>query len=519
MRRTRHPFRFPDRSGRRPRRAARGFTLVEVLLAAVIIALGVLGLGAVFAGAISQQQRSSQVTLSVGVTRNAEAMLSREFGRLTGQDLVNGDIQEGVWYALPMRNDVDPALTVDPLQLGNLYFADSAPGIALFTNTVDPATGLPAIGGAAALGRGNYTAGSGFAPPPFGGQEGIKALPHERISPSPALQVTIQTAIAPGVPPGPGFPREITFSIDQSGAQMDLESDTPDADFPPTVRFESTGFAASGSTLEMYLAPLNSVPPGGVGAGAPAFISSFNISPPLEVNEFITSITISDYEWRNDRLVSLNDRLTSVEDASFPRGRRPILGFTGLFRSLGNTSQLAVLTYSLRPQSRPDLGRDDFPFLPRETSDDIASGQNSSDSTGSMLRLMTDLTFGFDEDREQYYLQLETDDLDTRGWLLDPGQVLMMRGAETTPPEPGSDVAVRVVSIQDVRDDDGETTGAVRGYLDRSPRVGGESPLRNINQTTTIDMFALFDTIESRSDGTLWTVKPVEFRIFQITGQ
>jgi len=113
----------------------RGFTLIEVLMAAFVMAIGVLGLTALFAGAARQQQVSSQTTRSVAHARSAEAFLANRFGPIerldqdpelrlgncipkNGQGEDDNVIQNDQWYALP-RNEQDGSISVNPEESKN----------------------------------------------------------------------------------------------------------------------------------------------------------------------------------------------------------------------------------------------------------------------------------------------------------------------------------------------------------------------------------------------------------------
>ena len=68
--------------------ARRGFTLIEILIAATVLGLGVLGIAALFAGAARQQQIAFDQSSTQRVTNNIDALLSDRFERFGGGALV-----------------------------------------------------------------------------------------------------------------------------------------------------------------------------------------------------------------------------------------------------------------------------------------------------------------------------------------------------------------------------------------------------------------------------------------------
>lgn len=124
-------------------RRSRGFTLIEVLMAAFVLAIGVLGLTALFAGAARQQQLSSQTTRSVSAARSADAFIAERFGPIAdieGNTVLqrgtaippNGqtpatDIVPDQWYVIPRSTDgslsLNPREAVSGWQNTSLFVA------------------------------------------------------------------------------------------------------------------------------------------------------------------------------------------------------------------------------------------------------------------------------------------------------------------------------------------------------------------------------------------------------------
>jgi hypothetical protein len=184
---------------------------------------------------------------------------------------------------------------------------------------------------------------------------------------------------------------------------------------------------------------------------------------------------------------------------------------------------MAIITYSLRAVDRPRGSANILPFVPPEEPNDVANEE-------SLVRAV-EVELGFDDTRDQYYLLVEEGDLEDDGWVIEPGQILFMADSDACPnavnpmqSRPGADAPVRVLSQQELVDAGGDVT--VRGYLDDSPRfANGRSPLScftsqiDENARARIRVYGLFPTIRSESTQTEWRLRPVEVRIFQLSGE
>ncbi|MCA9312498.1 MAG: prepilin-type N-terminal cleavage/methylation domain-containing protein, partial [Phycisphaerales bacterium] len=99
-----------------PSAGHKGFTLLEVLMAAIIISLGVLGITALFAGAARQQQIASEMTRSVISSKNAEAIIAPTFGQLAASepDILADFYPPDQWVPVFMERDDHYLTTADP---------------------------------------------------------------------------------------------------------------------------------------------------------------------------------------------------------------------------------------------------------------------------------------------------------------------------------------------------------------------------------------------------------------------
>lgn len=512
-------------------RTRQGFTLIEVMLAVVIIGLGVLGLSALFAGAASQQRRSIEDNLAVASARNAEALMSRSLGEIQGPDVAEFTINNLFGQWLPTRSVSadgrdDQSLTplVFPVGGGTshgLFALVDSPELTLYTAPNDPAGMIARVG-------------KGVSTDPFFEQYPVESIPDRWLQPtSVAIRVTVkrrEIEEVGGVPQPEMETTRVHMLLPADNLPDDLRRDPylkivledpdPPYFYPTPIDHDTANESLIiGSSVPLMLVNLAYVP---MAERRDAAIEAFNIPlwssldplPPgiLLREEWIDSIVIEPYQWRNSRLVSLNDRLVYETDANFPGGRRPTLGYTMLFRLLpGGESQFTVFSYALQALNVPGPNRENLPFIPPENLQFF----DESDET-SLLRLVT-LELRFDENTEQYYVLADESDTEQAA-AVTPGQVLLMAGS-TTPLDPtdlsylgGSDIAVRVVAQR--RDPTDPTM--LRGVLDRSPRVRGQSPLQTLSATQSIQVWCLNPLVKSLTeDETEWKVRPIDARQFQ----
>ena len=487
-----------DQAWGRASGAARAFTLIEVLIAAFIIALGVIGLTALFAGAARQQQVASEITRSVSITKSAEAKLVDLIGRLSDEDSsIATAIDVDRWYAVPAHPDLD-YLMVDFDGSGSLYFEAPAveSEVLLYERPADAGTQGVGILGA----RFDNPA---SAPVPYQGV--LRPFGQRRVLPESIGAISVSYGLPEPPPVGcPAPPGVESFAFDGRyfNGNLNLPVYFGDGAPPP---------GALQATWQNYVVlDIQDTP---VSGSALAQLHAINIEKLLRIclatslaYLVVEKIEIDGpvpYRFKNDRLVSLADRMSLVGDARsepdddcwYVAGKRPSIGFSCVFRrTSADTSQLMVATYALQPAGRKGC------YTPPESLSDIDSGR-------APMREV-DVTLAYDDIEERYFITTTADD---DRFVLDAGQLVMFSGETITGPEsiPGADAPVRV--IRRVMRDDEE-----RGYLDRSPRARGDSLLRERSQRVRMDAWVIQPSVQSNGDETFWGLSPVEFRVFQV---
>jgi prepilin-type N-terminal cleavage/methylation domain-containing protein len=537
---------------------APAFTLVEVMLAVVILGLGLLGLSALFAGAASTQQRGAEVNLSVGVTRNAEAVLSRNFGQLAGPDLARVAEQEGQWlktlssgerggWALTSNLSPLRGVTRQDENYG-VYFRRQAEQFVIYEGPDSVATAIAVTN----TGPPQFVSSDGSVGANFLVPNQIKPLPDSRVDPLGTLNVRVEF----GSDDGSGGVAIRTQEFRQVDSEV-VTAENDDSQAPAVFQLVLQ------PTDDSDVLPGDDPVPGGANQIGPGFNLDFstylsaaqqNLSTPgsqhpadfdefvhidlaaapssprdraavkffvrLQTGEWIRRVVIAPYSWRDDRLISLNDRFTFTPDPLVPGGRRPILGYTALVRSLGTGgSQMVIFTYSLLPLGPVRSNTENIAFIPPETE---RVRENSPDSDKGLMRLV-DMPLGYEPLTQRFYVVADASS-EAEKAAVDPGQILLMKESENLDPDQnsqgmesraGSDVAVRVVS----QEQDPANPANLRGYLDGSPRVKGRSPVRNLETgaPVLVKFWCFNPVVESlTSDRTEWRVRPVEARVFQV---
>jgi prepilin-type N-terminal cleavage/methylation domain-containing protein len=493
----------------------RGFTLIEVMMAAGIIGIGLLGLIAMLAGAARVQQTSSQTSESVLVAKNAEAMLRQSLaGIVIDPTAPLGVITEGQWYVVPKDDEYDH------LELTGLIWpvAESTEPTPLaiyqreFNNTQAAAT----IGQAPYVGNIKSFAHRDLVPETVA----IRVVTAEiGAAPDYAVQNTQEFVYTrPGGPDWPGYDAVIEPNVASPGSNIVTFYRDGDA--------LTYGLAVVPNTNRDFInINIEAINQGGTVLAAITGFRILDIQANLGSNpqRVIESISIEQtYRYRNRRLISLQDRITYAKDETRADGRRPKFGFSVMYRTLASgASQAGVMMYGLQAPSRNAL------WNPMETGDDstdqIGNGLSPVVEVGQGApHYSTDVDLGFDGEDEtsthQYYIEVDSD----FDWVVAPEQILLVSWADSV--SGGADDAVRVVRREVVMNagNPPSPTGKVRGYLDRGPRFGNQAMLGlNSGAATTtesVDVWVVKDVAQSDEDTSMWRLRPLRFIAFQLDG-
>lgn len=465
-------------------RAARGFSLAEVLMATIIIALGTLGLLAVFAGAASQQQSASQNTKGAFALSNAESLITQNFGTLQATTGFTS-LPPNDWYRLAMDEDDYHLLVVPPEVMGNDVYALKT----VFNEELYAGTSL----------QDDSRVDCSGAPPDD----------QPNFSPASSSITFSQRRIEP---------KDTTLTV------FIRYFDPDELRWSTTVprEFSRMDNGNVNEGVDLYLDPLDTNssrismnPAHSDGAGAPEFaeITQWDLdftemfgAGAIPSNACCRSLVITaDYSWRSESLVSLNDRMTTRRDATSSELRFvPDLAMSVAFRRRESApAQAVIFVYQLTPSSGA------AEYIPPETEADISASSGGR----SPLRLAEGLELGYDLVLEQYFFQGDLDE----AWVLASGQVLLVvgddAGSSTDPSMQGADAPVRVERV--VRE-----SGGLRAYIDRVPRFNNRSMLsatQRENETRVpLDVLAVNDSVESEADGSVWKLRALEAKVVDL---
>lgn len=449
-----------------------GFTLIEVMMATVIIGLGILGLLALFAGAARQQQLSSQTTAALQATQNAMSRIQTLVGTLDGPGLATRP--EGVWeMARGKSTDRSLTLTTSAAPTQQVYFlvepSEPLPATMYEFPGVPPSMQMDW-----ASARGTHT-----------------KLVHGRVDPNTVsyeVEFFDRTAMAPMA--GGPF---IYTRANAATMGMDTLTQTPDR----------VAYFLNGDATNMMNYILLDTKESVSDPAARAELVNFNFRGFMG-DRAVTAIRALDYRYRNDALLSLTDRVIFRNDPSEADGRRPEFAFSMLYRRTRTASQIALFAYTLTP---PAVDAD---FVPTDTIADSTDGLQPPDADVSPLALVP-LMLGWDDTRQEYYFETVDDSL---SWALQPGQELLVAGADAA--DPGADLAVRVLRLERLSNNNW------RAALNDSPRRSQQSYLPNRGGATVmVDAWAVRDIVRSATDRAVsppryWKLRPISVQINQL---
>lgn len=516
-----------------------GFTLIEVLMAAFIIALGVLGLSALFAGAARQQQVASQTTSAVVVSNNAEAIVARNFGAIQGSGLPSAPEEE--WLPVPTPDSAngtnlsqDNFLSIDAADNG-----DTDGSLYFLVSENQPTTLIEAVQSQNLDSIYRFTPNQMDNPAQMPqGVSAARPLAHGRLDPQSTTDIRVvlgpvnDTAQVREVVQSYSYVNgndiqsylnsgDITPSIDQATAISDWGTlAIANADDERIIRFFPEGIVNYSNYIVMDV---------GLGSGtgaalyqnpAPAKLRVLAVATARDVPGLqIRRVEMGPYKWRNDRLISLEDRIVSKEDASSATGRRPDIGYALLYRRFNTgAAQLGIFTYQLTPVDGTAL-RPSTPvkageplFVPKERLQDI-------DRDDAPIRKVDGARLNYDTTDKVYYLSVNpqgSNAVDSR-WITEPGQLLVVGSFDednsASTPNSGADLPVRVLRKVTV------SPTEVRGYLDRVPRSRGKSmlpPAETGSPNATVTVWAVQETVKSRRGNATWKLSPLDFRVIQV---
>ncbi len=467
-----------------------GFSLIEVLIATTVLGLGTLGLIAVIAGSASQQQSASMQNLSVGVTQNADGLLSRMLGR---NGLSTGIIPEGQWNAVSMDEE-SHFLTIAPGFMLVNYPNDSV----VYNLGLAPGPATPAQV-TSYLNTGNFSSGA----LDFNGVP-VDRLRHRRVDMDSGVTVTMEI-----------------LEYDSGSQMLSLAGPPLTFSTSPGMSYTSevVNLQSAADPMSVFASSTLAFDRREVTQSGSAGIDSFIVSG--MAGRIINKITISPYDWRNDQLVSLSDRLETEPEPTYPGGERPIMGYSALVRQSDSSIQLCFFTYTMRalslPQEVETFRYRGLAFVPPDTFDEVQNHE-------AVLREVP-LQRGYEPNTQRYFFELEQDDEEEFGWAIDQGQVLMVSSLNGVvnngfdPADPGADFPVRVQTNRVVT---GPGGAVIRGYLDRSPRINGRTPivdLTNANSREQVYAWAVQPVVESRTDETEWRLSVIDARVIQVAAQ
>jgi hypothetical protein len=227
----------------------------------------------------------------------------------------------------------------------------------------------------------------------------------------------------------------------------------------------------------------------------------------------VEQIRVDRYVARVEQMPDLRDRVISVLDPQRPQGRRPVVGYSLLYRRTpdGN-GELAVFGYSINPTSRPvpQAGSSALPtndFVPFEHPTNFRADGDSPIATARF-------DVRWDDNRGQFYV-IHTGGAGTPESVIRPGTLILFGGGENPNSDVyGADAAVRIQSRVRVGNE-------LRGYLEDAPRYRGK-PLGTLAtqppSTQTLVGWFVRDRVRSMvSQETWFQLEAVDVRVVPMT--
>jgi len=578
-----------DRRGLGRRGAARGgFTLVEILIAATVLGLGVLGIATLFAGAARQQQLAFDESSTQRVTNNIDALVADRFERFGGGSFVRDEAEAGnfpyfapgQWHPVASApyggaagQSLPGSLSLDRSDNGladqTAYGLIRGQSLALYRApwTSPDLVPNPTAAWNQPMRQDTFTMTPMDDPMPFTvsemltmSQEGalLRPAPTGRLHPGFTVEVRFAQEVEQIGATGPEWvfddlggsdgqvpvlaleyldwddldaaqgntelwPEQQTPPQPQTPASIEVVSASEGMGSPPTVMRGSLG-AMSDSWLEFSVErPDQSDPPvSNLNAGQ-VVMPGYNSSGGRTL---VREVRLVDPLYREDRLLSLDERIGYTRDEAFQGGRRPSRGVAQLFRrTLDGRDQLMSISYTLEPLGRVQYDPStEIPFVPPDTYARLYDTTQMPANYGLLSQVT--LTLGYDEARGYTLTAMAVQD----EWALERGQILVVARAgmnpvdpqmadRTDPNDPGADFAVRVRRTLRVG-------GNLVGVLDDSPRQslargGPRSMLPDRMATVPVQVWALRDVVRSADGGDLdvdWRVRPTGARVVTLGG-
>lgn len=230
-------------------------------------------------------------------------------------------------------------------------------------------------------------------------------------------------------------------------------------------------------------------------------------------------------QYREDRLLSLSERLAYRDDEAFPGGRRPSRGAALLYRrTLDGRDQLMSISYTLEALGRVNFDpQTELPFVPPDTFARLYD--TSQDVNAYGLFSQVELELGHDANIDRYIIMAKRSQDE---WAVEKDQYVVV-GASDNPVNPQSanrsaDIDTGAASaLRVIRSRRNATTGLLEGVLEESPRNHrGRSFLEDrAGPPEPVYVWALRPIVRSDDGGDQsvdWRVRPTGARVITFGG-